>query len=273
MQTGIDNKVALVTASTQGIGFATAQLLAEEGATVWLHGRGGDNLQKALQRVRQAVPAARVNGVAADLAAEGGVGRLLEQVPAVDILVNCYADTGAKMLADVSAADWDAILHNNLATTSAISMHYLAGMLRNGWGRVVFVSSDLALRPLPYMVPYSAAKMAQLTLARGLAEMTAGSEVRVNAVMAGFTLTERTDRILRSAADRHGIPFEKFMHDYFQDPACRYVAEVGHATSLIKRLLRPDEVANLIVYLCSQLSSGINGATLRCDGGATLTAL
>ncbi|MCB1598297.1 MAG: SDR family oxidoreductase, partial [Gammaproteobacteria bacterium] len=174
MKTGIDDKLALVTASTQGIGFATARLLAEEGATVWVHGRGGDNLQHALQRIRQAVPGARVNGVAADLAADGGVARLLEQVPAVDILVNGYADTGAKMLADVSAADWDSILHNNLATTSAISTHYLSGMLQKGWGRIVFVSSDLALRPLPYMVPYAAAKMAQLSLARGLAEMTAG---------------------------------------------------------------------------------------------------
>ncbi|MCB0134088.1 MAG: SDR family NAD(P)-dependent oxidoreductase [Caldilineaceae bacterium] len=123
MKTGIDDKLALVTASTQGIGFATARLLAEEGATVWVHGRGGDNLQHALQRIRQAEPGARVNGVAADLAADGGVARLLEQVPAVDILVNGYADTGAKMLADVSAADWDSILHNNLATTSAISTH------------------------------------------------------------------------------------------------------------------------------------------------------
>jgi NAD(P)-dependent dehydrogenase (short-subunit alcohol dehydrogenase family) len=273
MQTGISKKVALVTASTQGIGFATAQLLAEEGATVWVHGRGGDNLHHALERIRKAVPGARVNGVAADLAADGGVAHLLEQVPAVDILVNGYADTGARMLADLSAADWDAILHNNLATTSAISTHYLAGMLQKAWGRVVFVSSDLALRPLPYMVPYSAAKMAQLTLARGLAEMTADTEVTVNAVMPGFTQTERTESILRSTADRHGIPFEKFMHDYFRDPACSYVAEVGHATSLIKRLLRPEEVANLIVYLCSQLSSGTNGTTLRCDGGATLTAL
>ncbi len=273
MKTGIDNKVALVTASTQGIGFATARLLAEEGAAVWVHGRGGDNLQHALERIRQAVPGARVNGVAADLAADGGVARLLEQVPAVDILVNGYADTGAKMLAEVSAADWDSILHNNLATTSAISTHYLAGMLRKGWGRIVFISSDLALRPLPYMVPYSAAKMAQLTLARGLAEMTAGLEVTVNAVMPGFTQTERTESILRSTADRHGIPFAQFMHDYFRDPACSYVAEVGHATSLIKRLLRPEEVANLIVYLCSQLSSGTNGTTVRCDGGATLTAL
>lgn len=273
MQTGINNKVALVTASTQGIGFATARLLAEEGATVWVHGRGGDSLQQALQRIRQAVPQARVNGVAADLAATDGVAQLLGQVPAVDILVNCYADTGAKLLADVSAADWDAILHNNLATTSAISTHYLAGMLQNGWGRIVFVSSDLALRPLPFMVPYSAAKMAQLTLARGLAEMTAGSEVRVNAVLAGLTLTERTESILRSTAERYGIAFEKFMHDYFHDPACSHAAEVGHATSLIKRLLQPEEVANLIVWLCSQLCSGTNGATLRCDGGATLTAL
>ncbi len=91
MQTGIHNKVALATASTQGIGFATAQLLAEEGATVWVHGRGGDNLQDALRRIRQAVPGARVNGVAADLAADDGVRHLLEQVPAADILVNGYA--------------------------------------------------------------------------------------------------------------------------------------------------------------------------------------
>lgn len=273
MQTGIKNKLALVTASTQGIGFATAKMLAEEGAAVRVHGRGGDSLERALQRIRQAVPGAEVQGVAADLATDDGVAQLLEQLPAVDILVNGYADTGAKMLADVRAADWDSILHNNLATTSAISTHYLTGMLQKGWGRMVFVSSDLALRPLPYMVPYSAAKMAQLTLARGLAEMTAGSEVRVNAVMPGFTLTERTESILRSTADRHGIPFDRFMHDYFNDPACSYVAEVGHATSLIKRLLRPEEVASMIVYLCSELSSGTNGATLRCDGGATLTAL
>lgn len=273
MQTGISGKIALVTASTQGIGFATARLLAEEGATVWVHGRGGDNLQHALERIRQAVPGAPLHGAAADLSADAGVAQLLEQVPAVEILVNCYADTGAKMLADVSAADWDAILHNNLAPASAISTHYLAGMLRKGWGRIVFVSSDLALRPLPFMVPYSAAKMAQLTLARGLAEMTAGSEVRVNAVLAGLTLTERIESILRGTAERNAIPFEKFMHDYFHDPACSHVAEVGHATSLIKRLLQPEEVANLIVYLCSQLSSGTNGATLRCDGGATLTAI
>ncbi|MCC7258581.1 MAG: SDR family NAD(P)-dependent oxidoreductase [Gammaproteobacteria bacterium] len=273
MDTGIARKLALVTASTQGIGLATAKLLAAEGARVRVHGRGGANLAAAVEAVRRAAPAADVAGVAADLATEAGVEALLQAVPAVDILVNGYADPGPKPLAAVSAADWAASLRSNVAVAARLGHHYLDGMLAAGWGRIVFVSSDLALRPLPVMVPYAAGKMAQLTLMRALAELAAGTAVTVNAVLPGFTRTERTEGFLRALAASHGIGFERFMHDYFHERDCPWRDEVGFANSLVRRLLEPEEVAHLIVYLCSTLSAATTGASLRCDGGSTLTAL
>lgn len=270
MHTGLTGKVALVTASTQGIGFATARTLAQEGAEVWVHGRGGDSLQTALNALQ---PAGRVRGVGADLATDAGLRQLLDTVPEVDILVNAYADISPKMLMDNSFEDWMRIMRNNVAVAGTLGQHYLPAMLTRGWGRMVLISSDLALHPLPHMVPYSAGKMAQLTLMRALADLTAGTAVTVNAVLPGFTRTERTEGYLRWLSNKHGMSFEAFMHEYFNDPGFKHRHEVGEASSLVKRLLEPQEVANFIVYLCSALASAHNGASLRCDGGSTKTAV
>ncbi len=273
MHTAITDRTALVTASTEGIGFATARLLAEEGARVWVHGRGGVRLGQAVAALRRAVPSAEVDGVAADLAADGGVRVLTAAVPAVDILVNGYADTRPKPFATVTDAEWTTTLRNNVAVTATLTRHYFEHMLASGWGRIVFIASDLALRPLPVMVPYAAGKMAQLTLMRALAEEAAGTAVTVNAVLPGFTRTERTEGFLRPLAARHGMSFEAFMDAYFNDPAFPWRDEVGFGASLVRRLLEPEEVASLIAFLCSARASGMTGASLRCDGGTTPTAL
>jgi NAD(P)-dependent dehydrogenase (short-subunit alcohol dehydrogenase family) len=237
MNLGLAGKRALVTGSTAGIGYATALALAGEGANVTLNGRTPDRVKAAVDRLRAAVPAGVIEGIDADLGTAEGCARLIDRLPAVDVLVNNLGIFEPKAFDSIPDADWLRFFEVNVLSGVRLSRHYVAGMRERNWGRIVFVSSESALQIPAEMIHYGMTKTAQLAVARGLAETLAGTGVTVNSVLPGPT-----------ASDGVG-------------------AFVARPSSILKRFLTPEEVASMVSYVCSAAAAGTTGAALRVDGG------
>src|SRR5437879_2691893 len=258
MDLQLTNKTALVTGSTAGIGFAIASLFAQEGAAVVVNGRSQNRVDEAIERIRREQKDVRVSGVAADLGASKGTDLLTRSVPQVDILVNNLGIFEPKPFTDISDADWLRFFEVNVLSGVRLSRFYMPGMLKKNWGRIVYISSESALNIPVEMIHYGVTKTAQLSLARGLAEMTAGTDVTVNSVLAGLTRSEGVNEFLQSLATTQGTDASSVEKEFFRS---------ARPTSLLKRFATPEEVAAMVVYVCSPLASATNGAALRVDGG------
>jgi NAD(P)-dependent dehydrogenase (short-subunit alcohol dehydrogenase family) len=258
MDLGLQGKRAVVTGSTAGIGFAIAAALAEEGATVVVNGRTEARVAEALRQLRARVPRARVEGVAADLGTADGAARLIAAAPDADVLVNNVGIFEAKAFAEIPDADWSRILEVNLLSGVRLSRHHLPRMLARGAGRILFVSSESALQIPAEMIHYGVTKTAQLALARGLAELTRGTAVTVNAILAGPTRSEGVGAFVESLARHRGQEVAVVEREFFRD---------ARPTSLLQRFETPDEIAAFVAFVASERASGVNGAALRVDGG------
>jgi len=270
MQIDLSGKTAIVTASTAGIGFAIAAGLAESGARTILNGRSAPSVERAIGELRARYPAASVEGIAADLATADGAVRLIQRAPRADILVNNVGIFEPRPFFDTTDADWERHFQTNVMSGVRLSRHYLREMLTRNWGRIVFISSESALNIPPDMIHYGMTKTAQLAIARGLAKLAAGSSVTVNAVLPGPTLSDGVREMLagmdsRASRDQGGGP---------RNVEPRNIEESGNefvrahrASSILQRMARPEEVANLVVYVCSPQASATTGAALRVDGG------
>jgi NAD(P)-dependent dehydrogenase (short-subunit alcohol dehydrogenase family) len=262
MNIDLSGLTALVTGSTTGIGRAIATGLARTGAEVVVTGRVQANVDKAMASISQAIPAARLRGIAADLSTADGCARLPAAIPDVDILVNNAGIFSLKDFFDTTDDDWEAFFAANLMSGVRLSRAYLKGMLQRNWGRIVFISSESALNIPPDMIHYGVTKTAQLGVSRGLAELTAGTGVTVNAVLPGPTLSEGAEEFVASIAKQTGQTAEQ---------AAAAVIKENRPTSLLQRFATVDEVANMVVYVCSKQASATNGAALRVDGGVVRT--
>ncbi|HKJ94641.1 MAG TPA: SDR family oxidoreductase [Gammaproteobacteria bacterium] len=262
MDLNLTNRNALITGSTAGIGYATAAELARQGADVVLTGRHRDTVDEAVQALRDDVPGAQVRGVAADLGSAVGVGALIREVPAVDVLVNNLGIFGPKAFADITDEDWQHFFDVNVMSGVRLARHYLQGMLERDWGRIVFVSSESGVHIPAEMIHYGVTKTAQLGVSRGIAEITAGSGVTCNAVLPGPTWSRGVGDFVRQLADEQGKSLESMEREFFREM---------RPTSLIQRFAWPQEVASMIAYVCSPAASATNGAALRVDGGVVRT--
>jgi len=258
MRIDLTGKTAVVTGSTSGIGFAIAQGLAGAGAHVILNGRSKDRVDAAVVELRESAPGSKVEGVAADLATAEGVEAFLAKVADADILVNNLGIFEPKPFLEIPDADWLRFFETNVLSGIRLSRAYLPKMLKRDWGRIVFISSESALNTPPEMVHYGMTKTAQLAVSRGLAEMTAGSGVTVNSVLPGPTRSEGVGEFFAKMAAEAGVSQPEM--------EAQFIAE-HRPTSLLRRLASVEEVANMVVYVCSKQASATNGAALRVDGG------
>ncbi len=262
MKIDLSNKRAVVTGSTLGIGFAIAKGLAECGASVVVNGRGEAAVAKAKERLAAQVPGAKVEGVAADLGTAAGVEKFIAQVPETDILVNNLGIFEPKPFEEIPDADWQRFFDTNVMSGIRLSRAYVPGMRKKNWGRVVFISSESGLNIPVEMVHYGMTKTAQLAVSRGLAASLAGTGVTVNAVLPGPTRSEGVADFFGKMAKEAGVSQAEMEK--------QFIAE-HRPSSILRRLATPDEVANMVVYVCSPQASATTGAALRVDGGVVST--
>lgn len=258
MDLGLKGKRALVSGSTGGIGLAIAKGLAAEGAAVIVNGRTQARVDEAIRQIQADVPGAKVCGVAADVGTAEGVKRMVTELPEVDVLVNNMGIFEPKPFEEIPDADWMRFWEVNVMSGVRLGRHYLAGMKRKNWGRIVFISSESGVQIPGEMVHYGVTKTAQLAVARGMAETCAGTGVTVNSVLPGPTRSEGVEGFVRDLARDKGISEAEVEREFFKEM---------RPTSLIKRFATVDEVANMVVYVCSERASATNGAALRVDGG------
>src|SRR6267378_256116 len=249
-------KTSLVSGSTKGIGFAIASQLAAEGARVIVNGRSKKAVNSALQQVRKAVPAAKVEGFARDMATTAGTQDLLKLFPTVDILVNNVGIYEPKAFDTISDEDWRHIFEVNVLSGVRLSRAYIAGMKQRNWGRIIFISSESAIFSPKEMIHYGMTKTAQLAVSRGLAEHCAGTGVTVNSILPGPTRSAGLESFVKQFGGDQS--FEAIEKEFFKSV---------RPSSLIKRFETPDEIARLVTFVCSPVASAINGAALRVDGG------
>ncbi|MCS7481203.1 SDR family NAD(P)-dependent oxidoreductase [Umezawaea endophytica] len=263
MNIDLTGRTALVTGSTSGIGYATAKSLAAAGAAVVVNGRDKRRVDDAVDKIREETGSTTTTGVALDLATAGGAADLVAGLADVDVLVNNLGIFQAVPVFEIPDHEWTRFFEVNVLSGVRLARHYAPRMAQRGWGRVIFVSSESAVQIPTEMVHYGMTKTAQIAVSRGMAQELAGTGVTVNTVLPGPTLTEGVRDFI---ADRVGgdVPFEE---------AERRFMEVERPTSLLKRLIRPEEIGHLITYVSSDLSSATTGAALRVDGGVASTLI
>ncbi|APO66751.1 3-oxoacyl-(acyl-carrier-protein) reductase protein [Rhizobium gallicum] len=258
MKIELKGRKAIVTGSTAGIGFAIAQGLARAGASVVINGRGEQRVAAALVELRTQLPEAEFAGVAADLSTAEGSALLAARINDADILVNNLGTAYVNGFFDQKDEEWLDLFQLNVMSGVRAARHYAPGMVNRGWGRVVFISSESAVNIPKEMIDYGMTKTAQLSVSRGLAELVGGTGVTVNAVLPGPTRSEILGNWMVATAAEQGIT---------QDEAEQNFLKTMRPTTLINRFTTTEEVANMVVYICSEQASGTSGAALRVDGG------
>jgi NAD(P)-dependent dehydrogenase (short-subunit alcohol dehydrogenase family) len=262
MKIDLSGKTALVTGSTAGIGYAIALGLARAGAAVFLNGRDKGRTDAAVAKVKGEAPGADVRGVAGDVGTAEGCEAIVAALPAVDILVNNAGIFNPQDFFDVPDAEWERFFAVNVMSGVRLSRAYLPGMQAEGWGRVLFLSSESGLNIPVEMIHYGMTKTADLALSRGLAKRMAGTGVTVNAILPGPTLSEGVAGMLAGEVAKSGKPLEEVAADF---------VKAHRSTSIIQRAATVEEVANLCVYVASPQASATTGAALRVDGGVVDT--
>lgn len=258
MKIDISGKVAIVSGSTAGIGLGISQALAQSGATVVVIGRESGKVDEALATIRQAVPGADLRGLVADLGTAEGAEKLFAAEPRADILVNNLGIFNDVDFFDAPDSEWTRFYEVNVISGVRLSRHYTLGMVEQGWGRVIFVSSESGVATPADMINYGVTKSANLAVSHGLAKRLAGTGVTVNAILPGPTFTDGLEHMLKDAVAKSGRSA--------RDEADVFVRN-ARPTSIIQRAANVDEVANLVAYIASPLSSATTGAALRVDGG------
>jgi NAD(P)-dependent dehydrogenase (short-subunit alcohol dehydrogenase family) len=258
MNLHLNDKTALVTGSTAGIGLAIASALAAEGASVIVNGRTQARVDAAVAEIQKTWIDADVRGVAADLSTADGVAQLLEREKSVDILVNNLGIFEPKSFADITDQDWTRFFETNVMSGVRLSRAYLPTMQQSHWGRIIFISSESAVNIPAEMIHYGMTKTAQLAVARGLAESLVGTPITVNSVLVGPTRSEGVGTFVKDLARHQGISEEEMEKQFF---------EKMRPTSLLKRLIEPSEIASAVAFLASEAASVITGSAMRVEGG------
>ncbi len=264
MDLQLEHKTALVSGSTAGIGFAIAEGLAREGVSVIVNGRTEKRVEAAVLKLKSLAPKSKIQALVADLGKAAGVEQAIARFPQIDILVNNLGMFEPKPFEQIPDEDWFRFFEVNVMSGVRLSRHYLPKMKERNWGRILFISSESAVQIPAEMIHYGMTKTAQLAVSRGLAETTVGTGVTVNTVLPGPTASEGVEEFVEQLAAGQGTSRGEVENEFFRSV---------RPSSLLKRFATPGEVANMVVYLCSPLSSATNGAAVRVDGGVVRSIL
>ncbi|MFK4506739.1 SDR family oxidoreductase [Bradyrhizobium daqingense] len=260
MNIDLSGKTALVTGSTAGIGYAIANGLAGSGAGVVINGRSRDKVDAAVRKLEGT--GAKVRGIAADVSTAEGCKALVAALPDVDIIINNAGIFEPKDFFEIPDQDWSRFFEVNVMSGVRLSRAYMKGMLKRNWGRIVFISSESGLNIPVEMIHYGMTKTAQLSVARGLAQLTTGTGVTVNSVLPGPTMSEGVETFVKDLAKQNGQSVD--------EAAANFVKQ-HRPSSLLQRFASVDEIANMVVYVASKQASATNGAALRAEGGIVNT--
>ena len=258
MDLQLTGKTAFISGSTQGIGFAIAQKLLEEGASVIINGRSETRVVEAIEKLRLLVPEGNISGAAADFSKADEVNTLLFNLPDVDILINNAGIFEPKPFVEITDEDWFKFFEVNVLSGVRLSRYFFPKMIAKDWGRIIFISSESAVNIPEEMIHYGTTKTAQLSISRGLAELTKGTNVTVNSILPGPTKSEGVGEFVKQLAVAAKTTPEEAEKDFFK---------TARPTSLLQRFASVEEIANLVTYIASPLSSATNGSALKVDGG------
>lgn len=262
MEMQLAHKRVLVTGSTKGIGRAIATAFAQEGADVVINGRSATTVQAVVDQLASDYPATTPLAAPFDISDPDQATALFDQIPTVDILVNNMGIFKPMAYAEIDDATWEHFFNVNVLAGNRVAKHYLPAMLANDFGRIIFIASEEAIMPSGEMPQYSMTKTMNLSLAKSLSKLTVGSHVTVNTIMPGSTLTEGVQQMLDTMYADSELPREAWEHDFM----------VHHRPlSQIQRLIRPEEIGRLTVFVTSPLASSFSGAAIRADGGLVPT--
>ncbi len=250
----LKDKRIFISGSTKGIGFATAKTLAKEGAEVIINGRSQESIDKATSTINNEIKNAKISGIPCDFSKKEEIDTLIKKVRKVDVLINNVGIFNPKDFFEIPDEEWKDFYEVNVLSGVRLTKALLPKMLDQDWGRVIFISSESALNIPVEMIHYGMTKTAQLSISRGIAEITKGTNVTVNSVLPGPTYSEG----VKNMVDAENNDKKEIENEFF---------ETQRPTSLIQRFANPQEVANMIAYVASPLSSATNGASLRVDGG------
>ncbi|QKJ32077.1 SDR family oxidoreductase [Mucilaginibacter mali] len=258
MDLDLKNKTAFISGSTAGIGYAIAESLLREGASVIINGRTQESVDKAVTDLQPNSNFATVSGIAADFSNPEEVYQLIANLPDVDILVNNAGIFEPKAFGDIPDEDWFRFFDVNVMSGVRLSRHVLPKMLAKNWGRIIFISSESAVFIPNEMIHYGMTKTAQLSVARGLAELTKGTGVTVNSILPGPTKSRGVGDFIEDLARSGNTSAAQVETDFFKNL---------RPTSLLQRFATVEEVANTVTYYASPLASATNGASIRVEGG------
>lgn len=258
MNLQLSDKKVFISGSTAGIGYAIARTFAEEGAVVYLNGRSEEKVKEAIAKIRAATGNKAVYGITADLGNEAGFIKVTQELPGVDILVNNLGIFGPVSFFESKDEDWNHMMEVNVMSGIRLARHFMPAMLEKNWGRVLFISSESALQVPTEMIHYGMSKTAQLSLTNGLAQLTKGTAVTVNAILPGPTFSEGVERFLGDLAQKNNSSIEEVEKQFFTET---------RPLSLLQRFISTDEVAAMVTFIASPLAAATNGAAIRVDGG------
>ncbi|MGF7031585.1 3-oxoacyl-[acyl-carrier protein] reductase [Paenibacillus mucilaginosus] len=258
MEMGLKNKVALVTGSTKGIGKAIAIELAREGVNVLINGRNDEDVERTVKEIKSDFPTTSPQNAAADLVDQQQRAALFDKYPHIDILVNNMGIYEVMPYEDVDDEVWEKYIRTNVLAANGLSKYYLPRMLKHDYGRIIFIASEEAVMPSGLMPQYAVTKSMVLSLSKSLSKLTRGTEVTVNAIMPGPTLTENVHRII------DGIyPGDEMA---FAEKEKKFMA-ANLPQSEMQRFIQPVEIGRLTAFMCSPYAGAFKGSPIRMDGG------
>jgi len=258
MDLKLKDKKVFISGSSAGIGFETARRFLEEGTEVIINARTKKSVDQAIQKLKKLIPDARVSGIPADFSKVEEVNSLIQELPEIDILINNVGIFEPKDFTDIPDEDWYRLFEVNVMSGIRLSRHIFPELMKKNWGRIIFISSESAVLIPEEMIHYGMTKTAQLSISRGLAELSKGTGVTVNSILPGPTKSKGASEFLEKLSKEQDMSIEEAEKDFIKNM---------RPSSLIQRFASVEEVANTIVYYCSPLASATNGASIRVEGG------